>query len=201
MNDEISSQANYHLAAQKIPVYAHLRQAVEQCYWAAGSRAIDVGCGAGRDSRYLLEQGFVVHAFDQDANALAHLQDLNAHPRLKVHQSSFDAFDYPQADLITACSSLFFCPPQVFPAVWQKIVHALRPNGVFCGHFMGPEDSWAQLQPNDLSVHEYEQVEQLMRGFEVLDVYEHNQPGQTLLGKRKHWHSWSVLARKTDRCG
>ena len=34
-------------------------------------RALDLGCGAGRDTRYLLEQGFQVTAVDADANAMA----------------------------------------------------------------------------------------------------------------------------------
>ncbi|MNJ28282.1 tellurite resistance protein TehB [compost metagenome] len=197
MNNKALSQAQYHRAALQVQVYPHLIQAVEQSGLTAGSTAVDVGCGAGRDTRYLLEQGFVVHAFDQDANALAHLQDLNEHPRLTVQQSRFEDFDYPQADLISACSSLFFCPPQAFEQSWCKIVSALRPGGVFCGHFMGPEDSWAQLERGDLSIHSAEQVKQLFSEFDVLDWHEHNQPGQTLLGRSKHWHTWSVLARKT----
>lgn len=197
MDDKALHQARYHSAALQVPVYPHLRQAVDQFGFAAGSIAVDVGCGAGRDVRYLLEQGFFVHAFDQDANALSQLEDLNEHPRLNVHHSRFEDYTYPEADLISACSSLFFCAPQTFNQVWQKIVCALRPGGVFCGHFMGPHDSWAQLKRGNLSVHEREQVELLFSDFELLDVYEHNQQGQTLLGHTKHWHTWSVLARKT----
>lgn len=188
---------SFHAASLQVEVYPHLRQALEQPGLVPGRVAVDVGCGAGRDTRYLLGQGFEVHAFDHDAQALEYLQDLDGHPDLKVRQSRFDDFDYPQADLITACSSLFFCPPEAFERAWLNIVRALRPGGVFCGHFMGPQDSWAQLGRSDLSVHRREQLEPLFSAFELLDVYEYNQSGKTLMGRTKHWHTWSVLARKT----
>ncbi|MFG6179508.1 hypothetical protein ACGTN6_19900 [Halomonas sp. THAF12] len=33
-------------------------------------------------------------------------------------------------------------------------------------------------------------------GYEVVDVYEHNSEGSTLVGRKKHWHTYSVVARK-----
>jgi len=53
------------------------------------------------------------------------------------------------------------------------------------------------LGRSDLSVHRREQLEPLFSTFELLDVYEYNQSGKTLMGRTKHWHTWSVLARKT----
>lgn len=190
--------ASYHAASLQVPVYPHLVQAVKRLGLVPGRVAVDVGCGAGRDARYLLEQGFEVHAFDQDADAIGHLQDLGEHPGFTARQCRFEDFDYPRADLISACSSLFFCPPAAFERAWQKIAQALRPGGVFCGHFMGPQDSWAQMDRDDLSIHRREQLDALFEGFELLDVHEHNQPGRTLVGREKHWHTWSVLARKPD---
>src|SRR5450755_3572382 len=38
--------------------------------------ALDLGCGAGRDTRYLLERGFSVTAVDREAASLATLVDL-----------------------------------------------------------------------------------------------------------------------------
>lgn len=190
-------QSDYYAASREAAVYPHLRQAVELVAIDAGTIAVDVGCGAGRNTRFLLERGFVVHAYDNNPEALEYVRDLADKPQLFTACSSFETFDYPQAALITASSCLFFCRPEHFAEAWRRIVQALRPGGIFCGHFMGPMDSWVQLERRHLSVHDRAQTEQLFDSFELLDLYEHNQPGKTLLGRSKHWHTYSVLARKT----
>ncbi|CAM3864673.1 class I SAM-dependent methyltransferase [Pseudomonas wadenswilerensis] len=190
-------QSDYYAASREAAVYPHLRQAVDLVAANAGNIAVDVGCGAGRNTRFLLQRGFVVHAYDNNPEALEHTRALGNQPQLFTACSSFESFDYPQAALITASSSLFFCQAQHFDEAWRRIVQALRTGGIFCGHFMGPMDSWVQLERRDLSVHDRAQTEQLFDGFELLDLYEYNQPGKTLLGRSKHWHTYSVLARKT----
>src|SRR5581483_10024087 len=65
------------------------------------NRALDLGCGAGRDTRYLLGQGFQVTAVDADANAMAILATF-PQEKLRAVQSSFVDFMFESYDLINA---------------------------------------------------------------------------------------------------
>ena len=69
--------------------------------------ALDLGCGAGRDTRFLLEQGFRVTAVDNDPHAIALLADF-PQDHLRVVQSSFEAFDFETYDLVNAHFALPF---------------------------------------------------------------------------------------------
>src|SRR5947207_9338038 len=51
--------------------------------------ALDLGCGAGRDTRYLLGQGWRVTAVDREPEAIARLGDLPTE-RLRSVQSSIE---------------------------------------------------------------------------------------------------------------
>ncbi|WP_237748550.1 hypothetical protein [Nitrincola nitratireducens] len=62
---------------------------------------------------------------------------------------------------------------------------------------MGPNDSWAKMERGDLTVHTRTEVEALFYpNFKIIDVYEHDSEGMTLIGKKKHWHTYSVVAQK-----
>src|SRR5689334_3062618 len=107
--------------------------------------ALDLGCGAGRDTRFLLAQGFEVTAVDADALAMAYLQEL-AHPALQVVHASFKTFfsipSHHSYDLINAAFSLPFQSAEAFGNVFRAILRALRPDGIFTGQFFGVNDSW-----------------------------------------------------------
>ncbi len=101
--------------------------------------AIDLGCGEGRDTGELLRRGWRVLALDQSSDAIARLP---AHERLEARQSDFTEAALPPADLVNASFCLFICPPERFPALWQRIAAAIRPRGRFSGQLLGPQDSW-----------------------------------------------------------
>lgn len=159
--------------------------------------AVDCGCGTGNDVAYLLEQGYQVHAFDQQADAIQICQRrFGDHSQLQLSEASFDQFQYPRAGLMVANSSLFFCDQQHFAHCWTAIQSALVSQGVFCGDFLGPDDSWEPLPGRPLTRLRQEEVEALFDGFEILRCYERNEPGKTAIGHVKHWHTFTVLARK-----
>lgn len=98
---------------QLIKDYAHL---------SIGKQALDLACGNGRHSRYLVSVGFEVDALDISSVAINQLQD-TAHVVAK--EVDFDSYtlEKDKYDLIV-CT--YFLERKLFP----QIVNALRPNGI-----------------------------------------------------------------------
>jgi SAM-dependent methyltransferase len=159
--------------------------------------AIDLGCGAGRDTFALLAQGWWVLALDQQPEAIEWIQ-ANVPPdqkaRLQTQVATFEHAILPPADLVNASFSLPFCAPQYFNRCWGQIVTTLRPGGRFAGQFFGQQDSWAGSP--SMTFHTAAQIDELLGGFAVELFKEVEEDGKTALGEPKHWHVFSVVARK-----
>ncbi|UWN49630.1 Tellurite methyltransferase [Alcanivorax sp. ALC70] len=195
------SRSGYYDRSLQVAIYPHLKKALRCADASLPKIAVDAGCGVGRDALFLVGKGYEVHAFDANAEAIARLKDSAgglASTMLFPRVCSFENFEYPRSSLISACSSLFFCHPDAFPTAWEKMSDSLMKDGLFCGHLMGPNDSWASMGRGDLTVHSRSELEGLFAGnFDVLDIHEHDAEGRTLLGRTKRWHTYSVLARKS----
>lgn len=107
--------------------------------------------------------------------------------------SNFQDLQLSTYDVAVACFSLFFLPPDDFGRFWPRVVHSIRPGGLFAGQFLGVNDSWNE---RDFTLHEKGDVEGLLKGFKVLMLTEEENDGQTALGEFKHWHVFHVIARK-----
>jgi tellurite methyltransferase len=105
--------------------------------------ALDLGCGAGRDTRYLLSQGWQVTAVDSDPNAIALLAEL-PQEHLRVVQNSFEDFVYEHEsyNLVSSQFSLPFNPKASFTNIFTRIKQAIKPGGIFTGQFFGIHDEW-----------------------------------------------------------
>ena len=159
--------------------------------------AIDLGCGAGRDTFALLRHGWKVLAIDNQPIAIQRIR-VNVKMRYQSHLmtrvASFTRTPLPKCDLVNASYSLPFCSPEQFDSLWRRIVTSIRHNGRFSGHFFGVNDEWAPL--TDMTFHTREQVKGLFRRFKVESLHEREWEGTTASGRRKHWHVFSVVARK-----
>jgi trans-aconitate methyltransferase len=159
-------------------------------------RALDLGVGAGRDTRYLLGQGFTVTAVDADPHAAAHLASL-PQDHLRVVQSRFEAFDFAPAayDLISAQFALPFFARDHFFAVFARLHAALAPGGVFAGQCFGPRDQW-NAPSHNMTFLTRGEVAGLLRGLEIIELHEEDAGGHTADGSPKHWHVFHILARR-----
>lgn len=73
--------------------------------------SIDCGCGAGSDIAFLRANGFAVHAFDIEPEAVARCQNrFSGDDQVSLSQDSFGTFHYPRASLVVADASLFSVP-------------------------------------------------------------------------------------------
>lgn len=167
----------------------------------AGLRAVDLGCGDGTDTLALLERGWAVTAIDASPAFPAHLLDRvspAARSRLDLRVEDFRTADLPASDLVHAGFALFFCPPESFAGVWQRIRAALRPGGRVACHLLGPQDTWALQGAPDgtrMTWHDRVEVDALLAGLAVERLEETDEQGWSYAGE-KRWHLWRVLARQ-----
>ncbi len=123
----------------------------------AGSTALDLACGAGRDAVYLALCGYRVTAIDVLPDALVRVQDLAARSRVTVRALQRDlrepgALDGMQADLVVVVRFLE-------RSLFGPLQRAVRPGGMLvyetfttdqaeCGH---PRNPRFLLEPNELA--------------------------------------------------
>ena len=164
--------------------------------------ALDLGCGAGRDTRYLLAQGFQVTAVDADANAMTILATLPHQERLRAVQSSFVDFKFENYDLINAHFCLPFLPGQQFYAVFEKVRQALNPGGIFVGQFFGTHDQWnTPERAGQMTFLSREEARQALEGLDVIEFEEEDVDSVVADGSPKHWHVFHIIARKLSNPG
>jgi SAM-dependent methyltransferase len=167
--------------------------------------AIDCGCGAGADIGYLISKGFFVYAFDVEEEAVSRCNArFHNVGNVSLSRSSFSLYSFPKASLVVADASLFFCPKSEFAEVWRKIYECLNPGGIFCGSFLGPEDTMAGPRYRaadywpDVAVFEAEEVRELFAHFEILRFNVHKSSGTAPTGELHDWHVFSAVAKKPD---
>lgn len=193
--------AAYYESTENREIRADLIFALEHL---VGDRvAIDCGCGAGADIAFLRDHGFVVHAFDIEEAAILRCRNrFSGDNNVRLSRDSFSSYVYPEASLLVADASLFFCPGNDFPGVWEKMSDALTDNGIFCGSFLGPRDSMASSAYDkgaywdDVLVLNEQQIREKLVGYEILKWTEHDVSGESPQGTPHNWHIFSVVAKK-----
>ena len=159
--------------------------------------AIDLGSGSGRDTVELLRRGWKVLAVDNEPEAIKWVRSATKpkyHARLKTRLVSFEKVRLPKCDLVNASYSLPFCSPERFASFWRRILASMRPGGRFAGHFFGVRDEWAR--DSLMTFHTVRQVKAMLSHLEMEFFLEKEWNGTTASGLRKHWHVFSVVARK-----
>ncbi|MEM7167537.1 MAG: class I SAM-dependent methyltransferase [Planctomycetota bacterium] len=160
--------------------------------------AIDVGCGTGRDTIALLEAGFAVFAFDREREAIDRTLAATA-PELRSQLATaavdFASVEIPPCDYVNASLSLFFAAPADFARLWPQLSDRLAADGIFSGHFLGPNDEWLRSGAT-LTAHGKAELLQLFEDFEMIELQERDEVGPQASGPDKHWHLYSVVARK-----
>jgi hypothetical protein len=138
-----------------------------------------------------------VLAVDSEPDAMVFLRSA-ALPKysacLRTRVAAFETVKLPKCDLVNGSYSLPFYRPDHFDSFWSRIVRSLRFGGRLSGHLFGVHDEWATS--TEMTFRTRLQVETLLRGFEVEFFQEKEWDGKVASGKPKHWHVFSVIARK-----
>lgn len=161
--------------------------------------ALDLGCGDGTETVMLLKHGWTVHAVDLEPAALnLTVERAGDDAALTTYAADLVTFEPPRADLMLACASLPFVPPDDFDDFWRRLRSALRPDGLLAVHLFGDQDSWAHCDSAvaNMTFHSRPEVEQMLAGLETLQLEEHEFDGASGRGP-KHWHRFDIIARKS----
>ncbi len=94
---------------------------------------LDFGCGSGRDTRYFLRRGYRVEAID-GSEKLCEIAQKNT--GIPIRQILFqDLREIDEYDGIWACSSILHLTKSELMIVMQKMIRALKENGIIYTSF------------------------------------------------------------------
>jgi tellurite methyltransferase len=158
--------------------------------------ALDLGCGAGRDTRYLVEQGFRVTAIDVSPQTESLIRELPNQENIMYETTSFEDFQPAKYDLVNAQWSLPFTNKESFDEVWLKVIDSINQGGIFVGQLFGVNDEW-NTADSKMTFHTRIQVETLLKGLDIMELKEEDIDSTIANGTPKHWHVFHIIAKKS----
>ena len=161
--------------------------------------AVDLGCGAGRDTRELLRRGWRVLATDMTPEGPERLWQLTPEAdrdRLETEVSRLQDFEIPVCDLVNANLILPFQPADDYEATWARILAAIPVGGRFSGMLFAENDDAAD--EDEMTCPAPEVIRGYLHGFDVEYWNEKEEDGQTALGDDHHFHLIEVVAVRRE---
>ena len=100
--------------------------------------AVELGCGAGRDTRYLIKKGWNVLAIDKnDVKERISKRLTNEElKRFRFSKQNFEDVVLEKCELIVSNFSLSFCDKDKFEELWEKIQKNIISKRIFCWKFL-----------------------------------------------------------------
>lgn len=104
-------------------------------------KAIELGCGAGRDTVYLIKNKWNVLAIDREnvEDRIIKRLDEEELKRFKFQRQDFENIVLEENNLVVANFCLPFCNKNKFYELWDKINKSILPNRIFCREFFWNE--------------------------------------------------------------
>ena len=160
-------------------------------------KAIDLGCGNGRDTVELLRRGWQVLAVDSEQSAIDGLlsrQEVGENVLLETVTTRFEKISLPESDLINASFALPLVSPLDFPDLWDRMLMALVPGGRISCQLYGDRDSW--VGNPSITFFAHSAIDALLYPLDVEYFREEEEDSTTPRGKQKHWHIYHLVVRR-----
>jgi len=192
--------ARYYAVTGSRPAWLTVRRSIELFATEPSARqrfAVDLGCGAGRDTRELLNAGWRVLAIDREAAAIMAVEAATAEHRpeaLEARVADLADVGVPGCDLVNASLSLPFLPPDAFWGTWDRILAALPVGGRFAAMLFGDRDGSAS--DPQMTCPRPAEIRARLGSFEIEHWTDREEDTQTALGEPHHFHLVEVVARR-----
>lgn len=194
MNTE-KTWANYYEQTKEQPPSALLVEAFS--YIGEREKALDLGAGALKDTRYLLAQNFKHITIVDSEDLVTKLAKELSETRVTCIVSSYEQFEFPRDtyNLVNAQFSIPFNPPESFDIVFSRIKSSLKADGIFTGQLFGDRDEW-NTDKRPLTFHNRAQAEELFSNMQIITFKEVERDAHLANGTPKHWHYYDIIAKK-----
>lgn len=155
--------------------------------------AIDLGCGSGNETVYMIKNGIKVLAIDRQLNQdfiLNRLSD-NEKKMISFKESSFEDVELPKTKLLTSFFSIPFCNPNNFDELWTKIYNSIEDNGYFVGQLFGDRDAWNVVE--SINTFSIDKVKEYLKNYNIIKLEEIEYVRKS---DNKKWHFYDIIAQK-----
>lgn len=155
--------------------------------------AIDLGCGSGNETVYMVKQNIKVTAIDWQLNEKFILDRLNDDEKSLVsfEQQNFENIKLKKTDAVTAFFSIPFCKPEHFEQLWEQIYDCINENGYFVGQLFGDRDYRKDNQlVNTFTI---EEVRDYLKKYKILKLGEIEYIRES---DNTKWHFYNIIAQK-----
>lgn len=188
---------NYHNITENKPPRKNIVHFISN-YNITGN-AIDLGCGSGSDTIFLIKNNWNVLSIDSSdvEERIRSKLTYNEQEKLRFEVQKFEKLKLSKCDLLIANNSLPFCDKNYFQQMWAEICLNIKDNGYFVGNFFGINDEW-NTKNDKRTFLSKEEVIKLFSGFEIIEMQEIEKDKPTAEGKMKHWHTFEIIAQKHE---
>ena len=155
--------------------------------------AIDLGCGSGNETVYMVKSGIEVLAIDRQLNKDFILNRLSDDEKklISFKEGSFENIELPKTQLLTAFFSIPFCNPNNFDELWTKIYNSIEDNGYFVGQLFGDRDAWNVV--DSINTFPIDKVKEYLKKFKIIKLEEVEYVRES---DNKKWHFYDIIAQK-----
>ena len=152
--------------------------------------AIDLGCGSGNETVYMVKNGIKVLAIDRQLNQDFILNRLSDSEKqlISFKESSFEDVELPKTKLLTAFFSIPFCNPNNFDELWTKIYNSIEDNGYFVGQLFGDRDAWNVVE--SINTFSIDKVKEYLKNYNIIKLDEIEYVRES---DNKKWHFYDIL--------
>ena len=164
-------------------------------------RALDLGSGAFRDTRLLINSGFIVDAvdFNPDVRNFSKWSDYFPKEVFNLFIEDISDFDFKKNyyDIINAQNVFTFIPKDKTKQIFTKIKKSLKKNGSFTGNFIGEKDWSLKTDWKKKPIYyTKKEIDNLLGGFEILNINESKGKQLDLDGITRYMHVFEFIACK-----